>query len=63
MKTPFFLFLLLSFSLLALTSCIRLTGNAGVWKKSADDPAPTAYEAGFDTQQLVPQKDNANITV
>ena len=58
----FFLFsyflLLTSF----LSSCIRLTGGAGVWKQGADDAAPTTHQVGFDTQQMVPQQNQANIT-
>jgi hypothetical protein len=45
-----------------LSGCIRLTGSAGVWKQGADDPAPSSAEAGFDTNQIVPQKNKANIT-
>lgn len=46
-----------------LSGCIRLTGGAGVWKQGADEEEPTTHQVGFDTQQIVPQKNQANITV
>ncbi len=50
------------YSVLSFSGCIRLTGGAGVWKQGAEDEEPTSHEVGFDTQQIVPQKNQANIT-
>ncbi len=50
----FILFYLLPFTFL-LSSCVRLTGNAGVWKQGPEDEEPVSHEVGFDTQDLVPQ--------
>ncbi len=46
------------------SGCIRLTGNAGYWKKGADEEQASYHGAGFDTNDLVPsQNPKGNITV
>ena len=45
-----------------LSGCLRLTGGAGVWKQGAGEEGPTTHQVGFDTQQIVSQKNKANIT-
>lgn len=61
------LFLLIAQAALLMaffSGCIRLTGNAGYWKKSAKDEQATYRGAGFDTNDLVPsQNSKGNITV
>ncbi len=36
--------------------CIRLTGGTGVWYQGAEDEAPKSKQIGFDTDDLIPQK-------
>jgi hypothetical protein len=65
-KRFLFVLLLITYHLSLITSlsgCIRLAGGAGVWKKSADEETPTSHQVGFDTQQMIPQKNQGNITV
>ena len=47
-----------------LSGCIRLTGNAGYWKKGAEEEEATYHGAGFDTNDLVPSHNTkGHITV
>ncbi len=48
--------------LLFFSGCIRLTGGAGVWKQGPEDEEPVTHQVGFDTQQILPKKNHANIT-
>ncbi len=56
---------LISSALLVLffSGCIRLTGNAGYWKKGADEEQASYHGAGFDTNDLVPNNPKGNITM
>lgn len=64
-KKRFKLFLLMTscLSVIVLSGCIRLTGNAGYWKKGAEDEQAAYHGAGFDTNDLVPNQPKGNITV
>lgn len=55
------IFFLTAYSLV-LSSCVRLTGGAGVWKQGAEDSTPTSHEVGFDTNEIVPQSNQAKIS-
>ena len=60
------LFLLITHAALLttfLSGCIRLTGNAGYWKKGAEDEEAVYHGTGFDTNDLVPNQPKGNITV
>ena len=58
-----FLFFAALLVLCVFAGCVRFAGSAGYWKKNADQDEAEYHGAGFDTQKLLPQKNQGNITV
>ena len=53
-KGQCFYLLIFTFTLLFLSGCIRLTGNAGYWHQGPNDEQPKSKQVGFDTNDYVP---------